>query len=784
MTLLDALLHSLAETAKVNHGVQVAPAAILWTDVERQWQSALPRLRQALPNLAGLGDYQPELRQGPAIWLKCVVAGRAPEVDLAGRPAILYLPGVSRTDLRAIESCPRALQPLAELQYRGVFWSHANGKDWTLNAFLTSRHGGQGLDVSQDKATQEALLQALGAGVLLDRALTELQGRRLNADWLHSLLAPNPTRDLLAWLNDPERIPSQWEEARWSVFLKRCTADFGFHPLHDGPLTAAERLARGDGPWAAVAELYRDSFTSFPNVYDWLLKVQPPQGQLELFNDPKSLAGYPQVNEQQETALRYALAACGAMPPEPARTAVLEAERHHCARLDWLWSRMGLSPLATALHHLADLAERSRTLPRGTTPEQLAQSYREDGWRVDAAALSALGAVQSKADLDAVGAAVRALYLPWLDESARRLQEAAMSAGGLPSKLPSPSGRGQGEGDSGSNGTCLVFVDGLRYDVAIRLKERLESLGRVELEARWSSLPSVTASGKVWCSPVAPLAVGDASDQDFTPQVAGDGKPLSAHHFRRLLTEQGFQPLDSQATGDPTGRAWTEAGDLDHYGHEHGLRLARDLDHQLDQIVERLTELRHAGWRRLRVVTDHGWLLLPGGLPKAELPRHQAETKWGRCALVNDSAYAPPLTFGWSWCDEVQVAYAPGASAFIAGKDYDHGGLSLQECLVPALLLETAGSDAANLNAEICALTWKGLRCIVEVETAVAGLRVDIRTKAALASTSLVAGVKTLDAGKANLAIADDDQFGTAAVVVILAPNGEVIQKSPTTIGG
>jgi len=67
------------------------------------------------------------------------------------------------------------------------------------------------------------------------------------------------------------------------------------------------------------------------------------------------------------------------------------------------------------------------------------------------------------------------------------------------------------------------------------------------------------------------------------------------------------------------------------------------------------------------LVRDHGWLLVPGGLPKKELPKHQAETRWGRCAVLKDTAHGTPLTFGWDWCKDVQVAFAPGVSSFIAG---------------------------------------------------------------------------------------------------------------------
>lgn len=770
----EALAQAVMAAAKGNSQTSVPVAAVLWPDRDGAWTPGLVQLQQRLPDLFVVGAYDPEHRTGPAIWLKTAISGALPEVAPKGVP-VIYLPGVSRAELRAIESCPRDLQPLAELQYRGVFWSQANAKDWTLSAFLSSKNGGLELDVAQDKATQEALRQALEAGVLLDRPVAELQGRQINAEWLHSLLAPNPTRDLLLWMNDADSARAQWAGVRWDVFSKRCKADFGFDPVADGLLVAAELLAKGKGKWAAVSELYRDSYTSFPKVYDLLLKVQPPQ--LGLFDELDQLAGYPQANEEREANLRYALAACDSMDSAQARAAIHKAEQEHGGRRGWLWRRMGQSPLAVALGHLSRLVELSSNLPSGSSPEQLAASYQQYGWQVDAAALDALAAVQAKADVDAVSAALRSVYRPWLDAAAVRLQDATKSVGGLP--VLSASSPGEAE-----NGVCTVFVDGLRYDVAVRLKERLAELGKPALSVSWTSMPSVTASGKPWCSPVRDLVAGTKEDADFQPRVAADGKPLSGYNFRKLLAETGVQFLDKHESGDPQGRAWTESGDLDHYGHEHGIRLARDLDVQLNQVMERVEELIQAGWRRFRIVTDHGWLLLPGGLPKTELPMHQVETRWGRSAILKDSAFGTSLTFGWDWCKEVQIAYAPGVSCFVAGTEYAHGGLSLQECLVPVIALDVAASAAPAANVTIKAVTWRGLRCVVEVEPSIVGLVADIRTKPALASSSLAASVKTIQDGKASLAVADDDNLGVAAVVVVLGPDGTVLQKSPTTVGG
>ena len=474
----QALANAIQSAGKVNSHTAVPAAAILWTDKESQWLAALPTLRALMPGLCTLGHYDPSTRCGPAIWLKCAIAGLIPEVQFEGVP-VIYLPGVSRSDLRAIESCPRDLQPLAELQYRGGFWSQANTKDWTLGAYLASKNGGLGLSVSQDKATQEALSQVLQAGLLLNLSVKELEGRELNAEWLLGVLAPNPVRDLLAWMNDPTLTQAQWAGVFWEVFTKRCKSDFGFDPVSDGDLVAAEMLAKCKGKWAAVAELYRDSFSGFPRVYVLLAKVQPPPQ--DMFPDLDQLAAYPQANEQSDSVLRELLVGCKAMDAMQARSSIMDAEKDHGVRRGWLWQRMGRAPLASALAHIVRVAELSTALPIGMRPDELASDYQQTGYKVDAAAIRALGAVQRKSDIDAVSAALRAVYLPWLEEFARRFQEAVMKQGGLGSL-------DKEQGYVADQGVCILFVDGLRYDVALLLKDYLAALGEIQISARWTSL--------------------------------------------------------------------------------------------------------------------------------------------------------------------------------------------------------------------------------------------------------------------------------------------------------
>jgi len=127
---------------------------------------------------------------------------------------------------------------------------------------------------------------------------------------------------------------------------------------------------------------------------------------------------------------------------------------------------------------------------------------------------------------------------------------------------------------------------------------------------------------------------------------------------------------------------------------------------------------------------------------------------------------------------------APGIGSFIAGQDYAHGGLSLQESLIPVIEVtgqRDAGTAAARLEI---ASTWAGLRCRVQVTGAGAGFGVDLRQRANDPQTSCAGGVKVLKGDKASLLVADEDLEGMAVTLVVLNADGQPVQSLATVIGG
>jgi len=765
-TFYKAFCESLRAASNYNSVDQVRPVVILWTDKERQWESLLSRLQADLPLLV-LGAFDPATRTGPAIWLRCMVERILPEADwLDTETPIIYLPGVSKQELRAVEDAPKLLQPLAELQYRGVLWTQKNGKDWTIAAFLQSADKGLNIETSGDSATREAMQRALLK--LADEPIEELRkDAPLTASRFNALLNPDQVRCLLLWMDAPAKQRAALNAAEWSAFRADCKQHYNFDPETEGEITAATLLGDRQHAWNAVWNRYAEAPLRYSYLPDLLRRAKPAKSDGMFY----IAASWPQENEAGETAVRNALLALDNAPHSAVQNGLVKLEKEHGERRDWVWGELGHAPLATILPALLTLAEMTATALGGTSPQDIAAAYIADGWKADASVLEALAGVESGEDVAAVKSVIRTLYLPWLQSSAEAFQKAIAQH-----PLPLPAGTAP----TPKPGRCLLFADGLRYDVAKRLTEALERKGlSVKADWRFGAFPGVTPTAKPAVSPVASLL---GAGTEFGAVVLADGAKAEAPILRRELANAGYPALMGDDLGTPTAAAWTESGSLDAYGHAQGWKLARRVQEEIRELAERVQALLASGWQEVRIVTDHGWLLLPGGLPTVSLPLHLTDARKGRCARLKPSATFDGQTVPWHWDSTVRIAVAPGIGCYIAGKEYEHGGLSPQESVIPVLTVTAQANGTAAVTIQD--VKWHGMRCRIQTMGTVVGMTADLRTKAADASTSLLDEPKAIRDGQASLVVADDSQVGNAAFVVILDADGGVLAQHLTTVGG
>jgi hypothetical protein len=316
------------------------------------------------------------------------------------------------------------------------------------------------------------------------------------------------------------------------------------------------------------------------------------------------------------------------------------------------------------------------------------------------------------------------------------------------------------------------------------LSARCNLFQQFEPSYRIAPIPTVTATAKPVASPAHGGCSGKADAEDFTPVIASSNLTVTASRLRDAMARIGVEILDSDqskmAVGGEGG-GWTETGTLDGLGHKLNALLVRQIDPEIDALVDRISALLSAGWSRVRVVTDHGWLLLPGGLPKMELSTHLVATKWARCAAVKGGSTPSIPTYPWYWNPVLRIATPPGIGALMANTEYAHGGISLQECVVPDLIVERGEEPVA---ATITEVSWRGMRCRVAVKTNTTGLQIDLRLNWKQAASSIVAAAKELGTnGEASLAVSDDKHEGAAASVVVSDASGRVLDYKPTTVG-
>lgn len=776
-TLMDGIAASLKDAAISFESGANWRAALLWPDPENHFSAVYDALRAGLRQrglaLYRHGNYEPAHAIGPAIWLRCLLDATLDASPPDGFVPVFLLPGISSTELKHPQTLPRLLRPLAELQYRGdIFRNRRQARDWTVGAFLRSADQGLGLDMATDSRTDESAAAALAS--LLDYPLADFPNRRLTAEDFLRLIEPDEVRVLLAWIADPKAARNTRTTEAWQSSCGLVKVNFGIDMEAKGARQIAiERLSSGQGAWRKVMERVDEAPEQHRAVCEELRKVEG----LSLPGMFEPTKGTSADNQLQEQLLAGELTQAADLPHKEAISRVLALEDMHAPRRRIRWAKLGEAPLARALEPLARLAAEIGTPLAGSDIPGLAQSYVDSGYAADAALIDALASAGPHADV--VGKIARALYLPWVDTLASRFRVAFDNGGAAAQAKPI----------TVTSGTCVLFVDGLRMDIGRRLLDRLAASESVSLSWRLSPIPTVTASAKPMVTPVADTIRGSGRPIQFLPLETSSGKPADTVCLMAAMRARGVDVIgkaEVRGPSSPQAIGWTECGNLDKDGHSMGERLAGQVEGEIETIAHRVQALRQAGWQRVRVVTDHGWLIIPGGLPKAVIASSTLETTaWSRVALLSDGAAPEASTLPWSFDANVRIAVPPGAYAWRAGEAYAHGGVSLQECVVPDILVGDPAGASVNTGsgARISNLAWKRYRLSVTLDRETPGHEVEVRHFERDRDSRIEAERVGGEGATIELRVDPDLDEETPVTVVLLDEHGSVVDAKKTAIG-
>jgi hypothetical protein len=269
---------------------------------------------------------------------------------------------------------------------------------------------------------------------------------------------------------------------------------------------------------------------------------------------------------------------------------------------------------------------------------------------------------------------------------------------------------------------AYFLVDAMRYEMGRDLAGALDALGAVTVVAAATVLPTTTSCGMAALMPGADGAFTLVAEGDDVVPAVG-GRPLRTSAERMALLRERYGDRFRDITlGDllsmPQKKLQAALGnadflvvrtqDIDALGEGPSLYLARKF------MTEILGELRTATDRLVPMsfetfvfAADHGHVLLPevaAGDVIAEPPGEWRKAK-RRCRLgASRAGTAGVVIFSAEKVGIIgpveEIAIPTGFRVFTAGDGYFHEGLSLQECLIPVVVLQARERSVSGAGGE------------------------------------------------------------------------------------
>lgn len=374
------------------------------------------------------------------------------------------------------------------------------------------------------------------------------------------------------------------------------------------------------------------------------------------------------------------------------------ADRVHAQAIPW-----------KELARLADACRDLLTASPGSNwpgPQAALDWYVGGGWRVDRAGEAIL---RNLGDQDP---ALIALLTPLRSAYRARWEQQLMawsevwSAAGCPQPPYPTAGERLQTFLEARRPTAIIIIDALRYDLGQELARRVnaqESAERAQVHPARGPLPSITALGMGMTLPIpAEDLIATCAEDGWALRERGQEANLSQAAARRAWwTSRSHVAADALlSVGDVLGqevpkptksrpRLVVADHTLDDQGHDGELEAAGSAE-VLRRYVQVIQRLRDAGWLRIAVVTDHGYIHWSGQHDQRVVPPEGKVVYRSRRAYAYRAGTAVVGTTATAPGGLHLVAVPAGTSCFSAyGKrGYFHGGASLQEWIIPMIAID------------------------------------------------------------------------------------------------
>jgi len=362
------------------------------------------------------------------------------------------------------------------------------------------------------------------------------------------------------------------------------------------------------------------------------------------------------------------------------------------------------------------------------TSEELAQAYtRDDGWwQIDASYRRYIDATRKTTFVypkePVVKRRVTRHYMSFLQDVNRPLADILSDD----LTLGTPQTSFYEEFADLDNGTAIIICDGLRYELAEAIKENLGRQTDFEqnLSAVSAALPSITEVGM---AAHLPGELGLSLDDDDLVVTSGAEAMNGKSDRVERLSNAGFEVVDMDEVSDISLEQLTESEPVPRVVYSGTIdKLGENLDDDeafsqvashVDDVERTVQRLKQAGYTRFVITSDHGFLYtdrLSDDL-KVESPDLASIVKRRFAAADSDTPLVDTDEFIEIDPDalsdlgidapDLKLLFPRSVACFKAqggNMRYFHGGISLQELLVPCLTVTTEGiEESASITYDV-----------------------------------------------------------------------------------
>ena len=294
-----------------------------------------------------------------------------------------------------------------------------------------------------------------------------------------------------------------------------------------------------------------------------------------------------------------------------------------------------------------------------------------------------------------------------------------------------------------TNGHKVAYfmIDALRYELGVALERELADDGQVEIQAAMAQLPSITPVGMASLLPGAGQQLRIKNDgQSLVPMLGAQVVGSVAQRMEVFKTKYGqrFQEgrledfvRDRFDVSPETDLLVLRAVEIDSHFENHPDTAPAEIKNALKRIRNAIHRLTKRGFHEVVIATDHGFFMNThaGAGDVCAKPVGNWVAVHDRCALGDGSGdgnhFVLPAEKMGIKGDFAKFAAPQTLAAYRNGLLYYHGGISLQECVVPVISMQLKAAKQPAIQKASVAMTYRNGAKSITTRVPVIELAVD-----------------------------------------------------------